>query len=172
VNRAREDNVIARALRILGRRMREPAERYSIETSWAARDYARLQLAELEREAFVVFYLDSGHRVIAHEQIAIGTLKHVSVPPREIARGALRHNAAAVVLAHNHPSGRALFSEGDERVTEDIRKALGLLDVVVLDHILVAGSRAESLVEVQERRQRELHEQLRAARRARRRRSS
>lgn len=98
-------------------------------------------------EVFAVLFLDTRHRVIALEDLFHGTIDGASVYPREVVRRALHHNAAAVILAHNHPSGIAEPSRSDEMLTQRLRDALALVDVRVLDHIVVAGSSAVSFAE-------------------------
>ena len=118
----------------------QPAPLISISEPTHAANYLRLKLAELDREAFGVLYLDVQYRMIAFEIPFYGTLKLVTVHSREIARGALRHNAAAVIVAHNHPSGCVEFSEADKQMTRELHSALKLIDVTVLDHFLFAGN--------------------------------
>lgn len=138
---AREERTIARALAILEKRLTPSREPYRIGSSHDLLDWACIKLCPLEREVFVVAFLDVGHRVIAFEEMFLGTLHATTVYPREVARAALRHNAAAVVLVHNHPSGQAEFSAADKLMTEALRKTLELVDVQVLDHLLIAGAK-------------------------------
>ncbi|MCA1978034.1 MAG: DNA repair protein RadC [Thiobacillus sp.] len=105
----------------------------------AVRDYLRLTLRGKEYEVFCCVFLDAQHRVIAVEELFRGTLTQTSVYPREIVRRALAHNAAALVLAHNHPSGVAEPSQADRTLTRHLVEALALIDVRVLDHFIVAG---------------------------------
>lgn len=95
----------------------------------------------------MVLFLDAQHRVIAFEELFAGTLTQTSVYPREVVRRALGHNAAAVILAHNHPSEVAEPSRVDEQLTRALQTALGTVDVRVLDHLVVAGTRIVSFVE-------------------------
>lgn len=95
----------------------------------------------------MVLFLDAQHRVIAFEELFAGTLTQTSVYPREVVRRALGHNAAAVILAHNHPSGVAEPSRVDEQLTRALQTALGTVDVRVLDHLVVAGTRIVSFAE-------------------------
>jgi DNA repair protein RadC len=111
------------------------------------RDYLRLTLGPLAHEVFAVLFLDAQHRLIAYEEMFRGTLTHTSVHPREVGRRALHLNAAAVILAHNHPSGAAEPSRADELLTQTLRSALELLEVKVLDHLIVAGSSTVSFAE-------------------------
>ena len=113
----------------------------------AVRDYLRLSLAALPHEAFVVLFLDSQHRLLAADELFRGTLAQTSVYPREIVKAALAHNAAAVIFAHNHPSGVAEPSRADELLTQSLKQALALVDIRTLDHFVVAGSRVVSFAE-------------------------
>jgi DNA repair protein RadC len=113
----------------------------------AVRDYLRLALAGREQEVFVVLLLDAQHRVIASEELFRGTLTQTSVYPREVVKCALKHNAAAVIFAHNHPSGVAEPSHADEILTRSLKSALALVDIRVLDHFIVAGTRTMSFAE-------------------------
>ncbi len=106
----------------------------------AVRDYLRLHLAGLPHEVFFALWLDAQNRLIAAEELFRGTLTQTSVYPREVVKKALGHNAASVVLAHNHPSGVAEPSSADRELTAELRRALVLVDVRVLDHFVVAGS--------------------------------
>jgi DNA repair protein RadC len=111
------------------------------------RDYLRLAIAEREHEVFVCLWLDAQHRVIACEELFRGTLTQTSVYPREIVKAGLRANAAAVIFAHNHPSGAAQPSQADELLTRNLKDALSLVDIKVLDHFIVAGHQTLSFAE-------------------------
>jgi DNA repair protein RadC len=113
----------------------------------AVRDYLRLSLASLPHEAFVVLFLDSQHRLLAAEELFRGTLAQTSVYPREVVKAALARNAAAVIFAHNHPSGVAEPSRADELLTQALKQALALVDIRTLDHFVVAGHRVVSFAE-------------------------
>ncbi len=113
----------------------------------AVRDYLRLLLNGREHEVFVVVFLDAQHRVIASEEMFRGTLTQTSVYPREVVKAALRHNAAALIFAHNHPSGVPEPSQSDRLLTDALKQALALVDVRVLDHFIVAGSQVLSFAE-------------------------
>jgi DNA repair protein RadC len=113
----------------------------------AVRDYLRLAIGARQQEVFVCLWLDAQHRVIRFEEPFCGTLTQTSVYPREIVKSALACNAAAVIFAHNHPSGVAQPSQADELLTANLRDALALVDVKVLDHFIIAGGRAISFAE-------------------------
>ena len=117
----------------------------------AVRDYLVLKNAshaDQHIERFSVLFLDSQHRVLALEAIFTGTLTQTSVYPREVVRAAIRLNAAAVVLTHNHPSGSPTPSQADGILTRTLKSTLDLIDVRVLDHIIVAGTQSASMAEL------------------------
>ena len=113
----------------------------------SVRDYLRLSLSTLPHEAFMALFLDSQHRLLAAEELFRGTLAQTSVYPREVVKSALAHNAAAVIFAHNHPSGVAEPSRADELLTQALKQALALVDIRTLDHFVVAGSQVVSFAE-------------------------
>jgi DNA repair protein RadC len=113
----------------------------------AVREFLQLLLHARQQEVFVAIFLDAQHRVVATEELFQGTLTQTSVYPREIVKRALHHNAAALIFAHNHPSGVAEPSDADRLLTEELKKALGLVDVRVLDHFIVAGAGCLSFAE-------------------------
>lgn len=113
----------------------------------AVRDYLRLLLGGRQQEVFLALFLDTQHRVITAEELFHGTLSQTSVYPREVVKRALAHNAAAVILAHNHPSGVAEPSQADQLLTAALKQALGLVDVRVLDHFVVTGGQTQSFAE-------------------------
>jgi DNA repair protein RadC len=113
----------------------------------AVRDYLKLTLARLPHEVFVAVFLTSQNRVIEVEEIFRGTLTQTSVYPREIVKLALAHNAAAVIFAHNHPSGEPHPSQADRALTKTLAEALALIDVRVLDHFIVAPGASLSFAE-------------------------
>lgn len=113
----------------------------------AVRDYLRVSLGNKDYEVFMVLYLDAQHRLISAEEMFRGTLTQTSVYPREVVKAALRENAAAVIFAHNHPSGVAQPSHADELLTRQLKEALALVDVKVLDHFIVAGGSVLSFAE-------------------------
>lgn len=111
------------------------------------RDYLVLKLGSLTREVFLVMFLNAQNYLLATEELFSGTLMQTSVYPREVIKRALHHNAASVILAHNHPSGLAAQSSADEILTKQLQQALALMDVRVLDHFIVAGNQTMSFVE-------------------------
>jgi DNA repair protein RadC len=113
----------------------------------SVRDYLRLTLQGKKHEIFVGIFLDAQNRMIAAEELFKGTLTQTSVYPREVVKRALHHNAAAVIFAHNHPSGLAEPSQADEMLTQSLKQALALVDVNVLDHFIVGGGTAMSFAE-------------------------
>ncbi|MDD5059142.1 MAG: DNA repair protein RadC [Sideroxydans sp.] len=113
----------------------------------AVRDYLQLLLRGRQQEVFVAIFLDAQHRVIASEELFQGTLTQTSVYPREVVKRALFHNAAAVIFAHNHPSGVEEPSNSDRVLTDALKQALNLVDVRVLDHFVVAGAGCLSFAE-------------------------
>jgi DNA repair protein RadC len=142
---ADDDTLIRRALRILEDRL---TYRDVVLTSpQAVRDYLRLRIADRQWEVFVVLFLDAQHRLIVTEEMFRGTLTQTSVYPREVVKAALAHNAAAVIFAHNHPSGVAEPSRADELLTCALKQALALVDCRTLDHLVVAGDRTISFAE-------------------------
>ncbi len=113
----------------------------------AVTQYLQLHLAHRGHEVFAVLFLDAQHRMIVMEEMFRGTLSETSVYPREVVVRALYHRAAAVVLAHNHPSGQVRPSPADEALTRALRAALGLVDVRVLDHVIVSPGQALSMAQ-------------------------
>jgi len=109
--------------------------------------YLRARLREYPYEVFACLFLDTRHRVIACEELFRGTIDGASVHPREVLRRALEHNAAALILAHNHPSGIAEPSQADRRITERLREVMALVDIQVLDHIVVGDQESVSFAE-------------------------
>ena len=136
---------IQRALALLEQHLRQPGTPFT--SANAARDWLRLQMARLEREVFMVLYLDNQHRLLAHETLFTGSINSTEVHPREIVKLALKHNAAAVILAHCHPSGHAEPSDADRKITRRVLDTLALIDVRVLDHCIVGGMTVYSFAE-------------------------
>ncbi|MGF1548448.1 MAG: DNA repair protein RadC [Thiotrichales bacterium] len=112
-----------------------------------SRSYVQQRLRHYPHEVFACLFLDTRHRLLAYEELFRGTIDGASVHPREVVRAALKHNAAAVILAHNHPSGVAEPSAADRQITQRLKDALALVDVRVLDHIVV-GEDAVSMAEL------------------------
>lgn len=119
----------------------------ALTNSAAVRNYLHMRLGNLPYESFTVVFLDVRHCLIACEELFRGTLTRAHVYPREVVRSALRHNAAAVILAHNHPSGEPKPSPQDHDLTQLLIRALDLMEVKVLDHLVVAGRRFYSFAE-------------------------
>lgn len=125
----------------------EMKSRDSLTSPAAVRGYLRLSMQDLGHECFFCVFLDAQNRVIAAEELFRGTLTQTSVYPREVVKHSLRHNAAAVILAHNHPSGVAEPSVQDQALTRTLAEALGLVDIKVLDHFIVAPGACLSFAE-------------------------
>jgi DNA repair protein RadC len=140
-----EDLIVAEALRILTLRTRQGE---ILDSPKRVQELLILRHADLEREQFDVLYLDSQHRLIELATEFVGTINQTSVYPREIARKALKLNASAVILAHNHPSGETKPSRADEILTQTLKNALATLDIRVLDHIVTGGGQARSMAEM------------------------
>ncbi|EOF4705940.1 DNA repair protein RadC [Klebsiella oxytoca] len=128
---------IREALTLLECQLREPGASFT--SSNAVRDWLRLNLATLEREEFTALFLDNQHRLIAHETLFTGTINHTQVHPREVVKAGLKHNCAAVIVAHSHPSGEAEASQADRKITERLRAALELVEIRLMDHLVVGG---------------------------------
>lgn len=129
--------VLELARRAIGEEM---AQRDVLSSPATVRDWLRLKLAQLPHEVFLVLLLDNQNRVLGSEELFRGTLAQTSVYPREIVKLVLAHNAAAVIFAHNHPSGVSEPSHADQSLTATLKQALALVDVRVLDHFIVAGN--------------------------------
>lgn len=115
----------------------------------AVRQWLQFQLAGRQHEIFLALWLDSGNQLIAAEELFRGTLTQTSIYPREVVKSALAHNAASVIVAHNHPSGRITPSDSDITLTKSLKEALAMIDVRLLDHFVVApGTTAQSLAEL------------------------
>jgi DNA repair protein RadC len=122
-------------------------ERTVLDAPATVREYVQLHIGQRPFEVFAVLFLDAQHRLLALEELFRGTLSQTSVYPREVVLRALHHNASAVILAHNHPSGSVEPSRADEALTQTLKAALALVDVRVLDHIIVAPGQALSMAE-------------------------
>lgn len=136
--------VMELARRALAQQLRK---RTAFDSPDAVKQYVQMHLAHKGHEVFAVLFLDSQHRLLALEEMFRGTLTQTSVYPREVVLRALHHHAAAVVLAHNHPSGSVQPSRADEALTQTLKSTLALVDVRVLDHIIVAPGCALSMAE-------------------------
>jgi DNA repair protein RadC len=136
--------IITAARRAMTRRVRRGT---ALDSPSAVREFLAIKLGALEHELFAVLLLDNRHRLIDYVELFRGTIDGASVHPREVVKLALARNAAALVLAHPHPSGAAEPSQADELVTRRLRDALALVDIRVLDHIIVAGGEAMSFAE-------------------------
>lgn len=141
-----EDQIISAALAILETRAKYNDVVFS--NPDAVKNYLRLKIQNLEHEEFYCVWLDAKHAVIEFEKAFNGTLTQTSVYPREIVKSALKHNAAAVIFAHNHPSGNATPSSADESLTANLKTTLALIDVRVLDHFVIADTRVTSFAEI------------------------
>jgi len=142
--RAELSAVLELARRALAQQLRE---RTVLESPDAVKRYVQLHLAAQTHEVFAVLFLDAQHRLVAMEEMFRGTLTQASVYPREVVTRALQLHAAAVVLAHNHPSGCTEASRADELLTQSLKAALALVDVRVLDHVIVSQGQALSMAE-------------------------
>lgn len=140
----KRERLIAQALQLLACEVRAAD---ALASPAAVRAYLRLLLADRRHEVFVVVFLDAQNRVITTQEMFRGTLTQTSVYPREVLIEALAQNAASVIFCHNHPSGVAEPSAADKALTFTLRQVLGLVDVRVLDHVIVAGPTALSFVE-------------------------
>lgn len=125
----------------------EVAQRPVFASPDSVKDFLKVHFAGREYESFVVLYLNAQHCLIEWEELFRGTLAQTSVYPREVVKSALRHNAAAVIFAHNHPSGSPLPSRADEHLTQTLKTALSMVDVRVLDHFVVACPEVVSFAE-------------------------
>lgn len=140
-----EQRIIRRAMRLLEKYQRQPGEQFLAAS--CTKTWLQLHLARREREVFVVLYLDNQHRLLEYETLFLGTINHTEVHPREIVKFALRHNAAAVIIAHNHPSGITDASKADRTITSRIVSALSLIEVRVLDHFIIGDGNILSFAE-------------------------
>jgi DNA repair protein RadC len=141
---ASADEILEAARQIVDQKMQRGAV---LESPLTVRNYLRSKLAGLEHEVFAVVFLDSRHRLIEYVEMFRGTVDGAAVYPREVVKKALQLNAAAAIVSHNHPSGVPDPSRADELITKQLRDALALVDVRVLDHVIVAGSATASFVE-------------------------
>ena len=138
-----KDTIVNIANNILAERFQRGS---AITSPKEAVEYLTLRLGILEREVFLAMFLDNRHRVIATDILFMGTINGASIHPREIVKQALAHNAAAIIVSHNHPSGLPEPSASDIGITQKIKDALELVDIKLLDHIVVAGTQSVSLI--------------------------
>ncbi|WP_312723394.1 RadC family protein [Stutzerimonas nitrititolerans] len=142
---ATADQILAAARRIVDLKVQRGAPFNAPEV---VKEYLGAKLAGFEHEVFAVLFLDNRHRLIDYVEMFRGTIDSASVYPREVVKEALKRNAAAVILSHNHPSGHAEPSQADRTLTERLKDALGLVDIRTLDHIVVAGLERVSFAEL------------------------
>ena len=136
---------IKRALTLLDRHLRETGVAFT--STQAARDWLKLKMAGLEREEIMVLYLNQQNQLISHETLFAGSISSTEVHPREVVKRALYFNAAAVLFAHNHPSGDITPSQADKTITQRLVQALQLVDIRVPDHLIVGGRQIYSFAE-------------------------
>ena len=144
IDRCNEDLILQQAQAIIENRYIRGQQLLSI---MDVRDYLMVKLAPLEHEVFGCLLLDNQQRILAYQELFRGTINGVNVYPREVVKLSLRHNAAALILVHNHPSGESEPSQADLAITKRLVSALELVDVRVLDHFIVAGTQTVSLAE-------------------------
>jgi len=138
IKMAEEDKIIETAMAILKSRIK--TYEFSFTQADSVVQYLGLKVARLEHEVFGCLFLNNQHQLIEDEILFTGTIDGASVYPREVARAALDHNAAAVIYYHNHPSGLNVASLADKAITSKLKQALGLLEIRTLDHIIIAGN--------------------------------
>ena len=147
-NKTHDDAIIAEALSILERRLSDSKSRTNVFTSpGSVVHYLNLSLSDRPQEVFTVLFLDNRHKLIKAEEMFYGTIDGASVHPREVLRRALELRSAAVIFAHNHPSGEATPSQADFRITQKLKDALAMIDVRVLDHFIVGNGQPYSFAE-------------------------
>jgi len=139
------DAIIEKALEILESRLVKTE--YNVTCPADGENFLKLKFAGLEHEVFGIVYLNNRNQVIAYEELFRGTIDGASVYPREVVKSVLNHNANAVILTHNHPSGNPEPSDADERITARLKNAFDLIDVNLLDHIIVGDNKTVSFAE-------------------------
>lgn len=127
--------IVTTALKLLEKQMK--IEKNQFTKTKQVIDYLRLKLAQKEREHFVAMYLNNQHQLLKVETLFMGTINSVEIHPREIIKQALKHNAAAIIFAHNHPSGEAQPSNADRNINQQLTEILNIVDIRVLDHIVI-----------------------------------
>jgi len=145
-NQMEEDNLIASALQCLENRMTYTAGE-TLNGSKCVCDYLRLQLADEKNEVFGALFLNNRHNLIVFEKMFYGTINEAVVYPRSVVQKSLEHNAAAIIIAHNHPSGEAMPSGADERVTRELKQVLSIVSIKLLDHVIVTHQQTYSFAE-------------------------
>ena len=140
-----DDAVIAHALDILEKRIQTPSN--FITCPEDSKNLLKLKTADLGHEVFMIMYLNNRHGVISYEEMFRGTVDGANVYPREIVKSALRENAVAIIVAHNHPSGSVEPSQADLNITKCIKEACALVDIRLLDHFIIGGMQITSLAE-------------------------
>jgi DNA repair protein RadC len=144
IRAATPEEILSAARKILAHRVRRGA---ALASPQAVRDFLSIKLGTLEHEVFAALLLDGRHRLIDYVELFRGTIDGASVYPREVVKLALQRNAAAVIFAHDHPSGISEPSHADELITRRLREALALIDVRVLDHLIIGGGQITSFAE-------------------------
>jgi len=145
-NNINADKIIATALKCLEERLTYTTEE-KLNSSRSVCDYLRLQLAQEKNEVFAVMFLDNHHRLISFDKLFTGTINEAVVYPRCVVQKAVQYNAAAVIIAHNHPSNNAKPSDADKKVTYQLREILEIISVKLLDHIVVTLTETFSFAE-------------------------
>lgn len=143
-SQATDEQVVAAALKITGKALKRADV---LSSPRAVREFLQVRFADLEHEVFVAIFVDTRNRVIATVELFRGTIDGAAVYPREVVKATLQHNAAAVIFAHNHPSGVAEPSEADVHITRRLQDCLALIEVRVLDHVVVAYPECVSFAE-------------------------
>ncbi len=141
---ATADQILEAARQVIDQKIRRGA---SFTSPSEVKDYLKAKLSGYEREVFAVMLMDSKHCLIEYVELFQGTIDQAAVYPREVVKLAMQHNAAAMIISHNHPSGNPDPSRADEMLTKRLQDALALVDVRVLDHIIVAGNDTASVGE-------------------------
>ncbi len=144
-NESKEDAILRHAMSIMESRVRTYDLAFTNPT--LVKNYVHGKLSHLEHEVFGVLFLNNQNQLIEYEEMFRGTIDGASVYPREVVKRALEMNAAAVIFTHNHPSGVEEASDADRQITNRLVKALGLMDIRVLDHLIVAGNKSVSFAE-------------------------
>ena len=141
---ATPEETLMAARQAIARRFRRGA---ALNSPQLVQEYLRIVFASLDHEVFCILLLDTHHRLLSFQELFRGTIDSAAVFPREVVKAVLKYNAAAVIFAHNHPSGVAEPSPADECITRRLKQALALIDVRVLDHLVVAGTTFVSMAE-------------------------